>query len=116
LLCVVGLVFVFAPTLVTDAGPAPDTFEAIERRVRWGALGGLGALLVARTSLRPWSITLGVAVFWLTAGFLAARLIGLLLDGMDSGRQWMWVGVEALIVIAAWAFVARRSARASGDG
>jgi hypothetical protein len=109
LACLGGLVLVIAPTLVSDPGPAADTFEAIERRVRWGALGGLGALLIVRTRLGPWPTTVAVAVICVTAGFLVARLIGLLLDGMDSGRQWRWVGVEAVIVLAAWAFLARRA-------
>jgi hypothetical protein len=109
LACLGGLVLVLAPTLVSDPGPAADTFEAIERRVRWGALAGLGALLLVHTRLRPWPTTVAMAVLMVTAGFLVARIIGLVLDGMDSGRQWMWTGIEVAIVLVAWAFIARRA-------
>jgi hypothetical protein len=44
-----------------------------------------------------WSVTIATVVFWVVTGFLIARVIGLFLDGMDSGQQWMWVAVEAAV-------------------
>lgn len=108
LLAVVGLVLACAPTLVSDPGPAADTFAAIERRIPYGGLAGLGALLVARTQLRPWTITVASVVLWLTTGLLVARCIGLALDGADDQRQWMWVAVEAVIVLAAGLYMRHR--------
>ncbi len=108
LLVVAGLVLTCAPTLVGDPGPAADTFAAIERRIPYGGIAGLGALLVARTALRPWAVTLASFVFWVTTGLLVARCIGLALDGADDQRQWMWVGVEAVIALAAGLYVRHR--------
>jgi peptidoglycan/LPS O-acetylase OafA/YrhL len=108
---VVGLALACFPTLVSDPGPAADTFEAIERRIPWGTLAGVGALLVARTKLRPWRVTFAAVVCWVTSGILAARLIGLVLDGADSGRQWMWVGVEAVLIALAGAYLVRKRNR-----
>jgi len=108
LLVLVGLVLVVAPTLVSDPGPAPDTFEAVERHVRWGALIAVGALLVARTRLRPWLLTLAHVVLWVSVGYLVARLIGIALVGANDARQWMWVAVEAVLAAIAGAYVWRR--------
>lgn len=109
---IAGVVLAIAPTLVSDPGPAADTYAAIERRVWWGAMTGFGALLVVRTRLKPWRITLAHFVGWVVAGFLLARVIGLVLDGMDSAMQWVWTVVEVVIVaIAAW-YVRSRSTAA----
>jgi hypothetical protein len=51
-----SLVLATVPTLISDPGPAADSYEAIERRVWWGALAGLGALLATLPSVRPWSV------------------------------------------------------------
>jgi hypothetical protein len=103
-----GLALAISPTLVHDPGPAADTFAAIERRVWWGALAGVGALLVTRTQLQPWHVTLAYVVMWLCAGFLAARLIGFVLDGADSLMQWVWVAVEIAIVVVGAIYIRRK--------
>lgn len=97
LLAIAALVLAFAPTLVSDPGPAPDLFEATERHVRWGLLVGVGAFLVVRTKLRPFWITVLWLVFWLSAGYLVARLIGIGLEGAGSVMQWVWAAVELAI-------------------
>lgn len=108
-IAIAGVVLACAPTLVHDPGPAVDTYAAIERRVWWGAMTGLGALLIVRTRLKPWKITLAHVVGWIVAGFLLARVIGLVLDGWDSAMQWVWTVVEIVIVaLAAW-YVRTRS-------
>ena len=112
LLIVAGLVLSVAPTLVHDPGPAADTFAAIERRVWWGALAGFGALLFTRTALKPWVETIASFVFWIVGGFLAARVIGLALDGTDSSKQWMYTGLEVVICVVVWLFLRRRKAGA----
>jgi cell division protein FtsW (lipid II flippase) len=108
LLVPTGFVLVFAPTLVSDPGPAPDVFEAVERHVRWGALIALGAFLIARTRMKPWTLTFAHAVLWVCAGYLVARLIGILLESANDGRQWMWVGVEAVLAALSGAYVWRK--------
>lgn len=108
LVVVAGLVLAAVPTLVSDPGPAADTYEAIERRVWWGALAGFGALLATLRSLQPWSVALVSFLFWIVAGFLAARVIGLVLDGTDSIEQWMWTAVELAICVVAGLHLRRR--------
>ncbi len=115
LLVLVGLVFMIEPTLVHDPGPAIDTFAAIERSILWGGLMGVVGLLIARTQLKPWAITFASLVFWLTTGFLLARGVGLVLDGADSQKQWMWVGVEVVVIIGAAAYLWRKQGAASSD-
>jgi len=97
LLAVAGLVLAFAPTLVSDPGPAPDLFEATERHVRWGLLIGIGGFLAWRTRLKPWWITALWFVFFGSAGYLVARLIGIAMVGPSVVMQWVWVAVEVLI-------------------
>lgn len=86
-------------------GPAPpaDLFETVERRVRGGMVLGVGLCFLAISALRPWSVSLPTAVFYLMAGALAARLLGLLVDGAVP-RQWLLVAVEAgvMAVAAVW--------------
>ena len=113
LVAIAGLVLAAVPTLVHDPGPAADTYAAIERRVWWGAVAGFGALLVTRRSLTPWIETVASFVFWIVAGFLAARVIGLVLDGTDSAKQWMWTAIEAAICVGAWLFLRHRQSRQS---
>jgi hypothetical protein len=112
----VGVVLACFPTLVSDPGPAADTFEAIERRIPWGTLAGVGALFVARTRLRPFWTSIAAVVCWVTSGILVARLIGLVLDGADSGRQWMWVGVEVVVIALAAAYLVRARNRDESRG
>ncbi len=113
LLVLAGLTWACAPTLVSDPGPAADSFAAIERRIPGGGVAGLGALLIARTALRPWAVTIASFVLWVMAGLLVARTIGLALDGADSGRQWMWWGVEAALLAVAALYLRRRKSRAA---
>lgn len=64
-------------------------------------------------SLQPWIETVTAFVFWIVAGFLAARVIGLVLDGRDSGLQWTWTAIEVAICVAAWLFLRHRRKQAS---
>ena len=86
-------------------GPEPplDLFEAVERRVRAGMLLGVGLCFVAITALRPWSTSIPMAIFCFMTGALAARLLGLLVDGTVP-KQWLLVAVEAaaMAVAALW--------------
>ena len=114
LLLIAGLVLAVMPTLVSDPGPAADTFEAIERRIWWGGLAGVGLLFLARTELKPWAVSFAHLVMWVVLGFLIARVIGLALDGIDSGKQWMWTAIEAAVVAVPAAYLSRRRKREVG--
>ena len=83
--------------------PSADLFETVERRVRGGMLLGLGLCVVAIPALRPWSVSLPTALFYFMTGALAARLLGLLVDGAVP-RQWLMVAVEAgvMTLAAVW--------------
>ena len=88
------------PFLTRAKAPAPDVYEAIERRVRGGMVLGLGLAFLAIPSLRPWSVSVPTAVFYVVTGALAARIVGLLTDGTHP-KQWLWVAVEAGIMLLA---------------
>jgi hypothetical protein len=114
LIIVAGLVLAIAPTLVSDPGPAADSFEAIERRIPFGGLAGFGLLLAVPARIRPWPVAIASIAMWMTTGALTARIIGLALDGMDSGKQWMWTAIEAAIVAAAYGYLRWRAAKEKG--
>lgn len=82
-------------------GPEPpaDAFEAVERRVRGGMLLGIGLLFIARTELRPWSITIASTIFYFMLGALLARILGLIIEGVTA-KQWMLVAVETAFMTA----------------
>ncbi|ARA92655.1 hypothetical protein AWN76_005405 [Rhodothermaceae bacterium RA] len=91
-------------------GPEPpaDVFEAVERRVRGGMVLGLGLCFLALSALRPWSMSIPTVLFYLMAGALAARLLGLLVDGAVP-RQWLMVAIETGVMTAAALWLWRTS-------
>ena len=109
-LSVVGVAAAVAPEWFgpLTGGPAPpgDVFEAVERRVRGGMVLGLGLCVFAIPALRPWSVSVPTALFYLMAGALAARMLGLLVDGAVP-KQWLLVAVEAAVMAAAAAWLWR---------
>ncbi len=103
-LAVVGVVAAAFPNWFgpLTGGPQPpvDVFEAVERRVRAGMVLGVGLAFIAVTSLRPWSTSIPSALFYFMFGALAARLLGLLVDGTVP-KQWLLVAVEAVVMALA---------------
>lgn len=109
IILITGIVIVVNPELITNKAVPDDTFEAIERRIWWGLLIGPGLLLMFNRQWSPWLPALLISLVALIAGLLAARLIGIALDG-SIVRQWYLVLVE--IVIAApllWWYLRIRS-------
>ncbi len=100
----------FAP-LTGGAAPAVDVFEAVERRVRAGMLLGVGLCFIAIPALRPWSTSVPTAILYFVTGALAARLLGIVVDGAVS-KQWLLVAVEAVIMAAAAFWLWRSSGSA----
>lgn len=86
-------------------GPEPpaDVHEAIERRVRGGMVLGLGLMFLGITALRTWSTSIPLVIFYFMTGALAARLLGLIVDGTVR-KQWLLVAVEAgvMTLVALW--------------
>jgi hypothetical protein len=105
-LAVVGLVLSLAPTLIHDPGPAADIFAAVERRIPWGGVCGLGLALLFYAQGRPLPKRAAVAAVWLIVGVLIARTIGITLDGWHP-RQAMWWVAEAALGAAAWWYARR---------
>jgi len=95
-------------------GPEPpvDVYHAIERRIRGGMVLGVGLIFIAVAALRPWSTSIPSAILCFMAGALAARLLGLLVDGTDP-KQWLWVAVEAVMMAVAALWLWRSSGSAS---
>ena len=89
----------FGP-LTGGSEPPAGIYEAVERRIRGGMLLGVGLCFVAIPSLKPWSVSLPTAVFYFMTGALAARILGILLDGAVA-KQWLWVAVEVAFMLAA---------------
>ncbi len=100
-LAVVGVIAAVFPSwfgpLTGGPEPAADVFEAVERRVRGGMVLGVGLGFIAVTALRPWSTSIPTVVFYFMTGALAARLLGLLVDGIVP-KQWLLVAVEAVVM------------------
>ncbi len=111
-LAVVGIVAAVFPHWFgpLTGGPEPpvDVFEAVERRVRGGMVLGVGLVFIAVTALRPWSTSIPSAIFYFMVGALAARILGLLVDGTVP-KQWLWVAVEALVMALAALWLWRSS-------
>ena len=93
---IAGIIIVANPELITKKPIPADTFEAIERRIWWGLLIGLGLLLLFNQQWTPWLPTLLITAVALLVGLLAARLIGIVLDG-SVVKQWYLVLVEIAI-------------------
>ena len=89
----------FGP-LTQATEPTADLFEAVERRVRGGMVLGVGLAFIAVPALRPWSVSIPSAIFYFVTGALAARLLGMVVDGVVP-KQWMLVGVEAVLMALA---------------
>ena len=103
-LAVVGVVVAIFPAWFgpLTGGPEPpaDVFEAVERRVRGGMVLGVGLTFIAVTALRPWSVSIPSAIFYFMTGALAARLVGIIVDGVVP-KQWALVAVEAVFMALA---------------
>ena len=98
LLILVGFVVSANPELIIQKPVPIDVFEAVERRVWWGLIIGIGLLLMFHHQVQPWLLTLAAAGVALTSGILVARFIGIVLDGSHP-KQWFWVVVELLIIV-----------------
>ncbi len=111
-LAVVGVVAAIFPgwfgPLTGGSEPPVDVFHAVERRVRGGMVLGIGLALIAVTALRPWSVSIPSVIFYFMTGALAARLVGLVVDGVVP-KQWALVAVEATFMALASLWLWRSS-------
>ena len=70
---------------------------------------GIGLALIARTELRPWSVTIASGIFYFMLGALLARILGLIVEGIDS-KQWLYVAIAAVLMALAALWLWRSSA------
>ena len=114
-LALVGVVVAIFPGWFgpLTGGPEPpvDVFEAVERRVRGGMVLGVGLAFIAVTALRPWSVSIPTAIFYFMTGALAARLVGIIVDGVVP-KQWALVAVDAVFMALAALWLWRSSGSA----
>ncbi|MGL6258678.1 DUF4345 family protein [Vibrio sp. WXL210] len=109
LLLIIGVVLVVNPELISNKPIPDDTFAAIERRIWWGLIIGLGTLLLFHHELTPWLTTLAATGASMMFGLLVARLIGIMLDG-SLIKQWLYVGIElALLAPLLWWYLSLRN-------
>ncbi len=109
-LAVAGVVAAIFPSWFgpLTGGPPTGVHEAVEQRVRGGMVLGIGLAFIAITSLRPWSVSIPSVVFYFMLGALAARVLGLMLDG-TLPKQWLLVAVEAAFMVGAALWLWRSS-------
>ncbi|RME85488.1 MAG: hypothetical protein D6775_02675, partial [Caldilineae bacterium] len=84
-LAVLGVVATVVPgwfgPLTRVPPPPAEVYALIESRVRGGMVLGVGLILIAVTSLRPWSTRIPSAIVYFMAGALVSRLFGIVVDG-----------------------------------
>jgi len=97
LLILSGIVLASYPELVSNKPVPEDVFKAVERRIWWGLLIGVGMLLMFHYQLKPWGATISATLSCLLIGLLIARFIGIALDGSVM-KQWVNVGIELVIL------------------
>ena len=101
-----GIVLASSPELISSKPVPEDIFRAVERRIWWGVLIGLGLIPLFHGTVKPWLPTIIAVGGALTFGVLIARLIGIALDGSVL-KQWFWVAVEFVILIALWVWYSK---------
>ena len=95
LVLVSGFLMAWNPELVSSSPIPEDAFKAVERRIKWGLMIGLGILLLFHHQLKPWLLTVSAVGASLTFGMLTARVMGIVLDG-STLKQWYWVSAECV--------------------
>ena len=96
-LIIAGVILASNPELVSNKPIPSDVFKAVERRIWWGLLIGIGLLFQFHHQLSPWQSTLSATGASLLVGLLIARLIGIALDG-SVAKQWLNVGIEIVML------------------
>jgi len=92
-----GFTLAYNPELVSNAPIPEDTFAAIERRVWWGWLIGIGLLFISHHQVKPYTLTLAALGVTIVLGYLAPRFLGIALE-VSVARQWVWVGIELFLL------------------
>ena len=98
ILIIVGFILTYKPDLTNSSVPQLlEGYEMIEKRVKWGALIGLGIFLFFHHQWINWVLTVWAVLSALTLGVIIARLLGFLLDGLFA-KQMLWLLIELVIL------------------
>lgn len=92
ILVVIGLILTYKPNLITGS-PTTDSYQMIEKRVKWGFAIGLGVFLIFHRDWSSWQLTITALLSALTLGIIIARLLGFVLDGFFT-KQLLWLFIE----------------------
>lgn len=103
-----GLYGAFFPQRIAKLmGFTTDLLGSHQIRALWMATAAMGLVIVAASLRMVDLVPLTLAIMLLTMGFLAGRLLGLVLDGTGPSQTYMEIGLE-VIVIALGAFLLSR--------
>ena len=100
LLIMSGAILIFGLDAWLEKPAELPLFDQVERRIPGGAVLGAGLFVLKLPPLRPKLPLLASAIYWLTAGALVGRVVGLIFIQGQSPRQWMWVGIELVVIWA----------------
>lgn len=95
---IAGFVLAWNPELVSSVDIPNNPFEAVERRIKWGMVIGLGILLIFHHKLQPWLLTATAVGASIVLGMLTARSIGIVLDG-KTVKQFYWLATESSVFL-----------------
>lgn len=98
-----GFLLTYKPDLISPFPIQLTGYEMIEKRVKWGSLIGLGIFLIYHQQWANWGLTICALLSGLAFGFILARLLGFILDGLFA-KQMLWLLIE-LIVFGVFAFL-----------
>lgn len=105
---VYGLYGAFFPARITKLmGFTTDLLGSHQIRALWMATAAMGLVMCAAALRMADLVPLTLAIMLLTMGFLAGRLLGLILDGAGPVQTYYEMGLE-VVVIALGAFLISR--------
>ena len=84
-----------------------DVLGSHQIRAIWMMMASLGLVIVAAALKMADLVPLTLAIMLITMGFLAGRMLGLVLDGAGPQLTYVEIGIE-IVVIALGAFLISR--------
>ena len=98
ILIAVGFLLTCKPGLISPLPVQLTGYEMIEKRVKWGSLIGLGIFLIFNQQWDHWGLTICALLSALAFGFIVARLLGFILDGLFA-KQMLWLLIEIIFFV-----------------
>ncbi|MFD1141143.1 DUF4345 family protein [Larkinella insperata] len=99
ILLVTGLVLAIKPDSFGKFSTSLDSYQMIEKRVKWGILIGMGGFILFHNNWVSWNVLATALLIAITFGIIIARLIGFVLDGFFTKQfYWLLIEIGALII------------------